>query len=297
MRKIVLLDAPSNLGLRPSIPGTIPGCYKLAGALRDQRLLERLGASEGGVVVPPRYDLGDWKLGDGVFNARALAGYTRRLANRLESHLRTDEFTVVLGGDCSILLGSTLALRRVGRYGLAFIDGHSDFRHVGNSAGVGAAAGEDLALVTGRGQPDLTDLEGLGPYVRDEDLSVLGIRDDDEARDELAALKIQHAVVEDIRRNGAESVARVALSRLESAELNGFWMHIDADILDPSVMPAVDSPDPNGLTVDEVRVLLRTLAVSPRCVGLQLTVYDPDLDFYAFGAMLLADLLEYALAS
>ncbi len=74
-------------------------------------------------------------------------------------------------------------------------------------------------------------------------------------------------------------------------------MHIDADILDPSVMPAVDSPDPNGLTVDEVRVLLRTLAVSPRCVGLQLTVYDPDLDFYAFGAMLLAHLLEHALAS
>src|SRR6266536_4699742 len=71
--------------------------------------------------------------------------------------------------------------------------------------GPGAAAGEDLALVTGRGQPDLTDLEGLGPYVRDEDLSVLGIRDDDEARDELAALKIQHDVVEDIRRNGAES--------------------------------------------------------------------------------------------
>jgi arginase len=48
-----LLDAPSNLGLRPPAPGASPGVYKLAGALRDQRLLERLGASEGGVVVPP----------------------------------------------------------------------------------------------------------------------------------------------------------------------------------------------------------------------------------------------------
>jgi hypothetical protein len=61
------------------------------------------------------------------------------------------------------LQGSTLALRRIGRYGLAFIDGHSDFRHVGNSAGVGAAAGEDVALVTERGQSDLTDLDGLRP--------------------------------------------------------------------------------------------------------------------------------------
>src|SRR4029453_12666354 len=187
--------APSNLGLRPPMPGTIPGCYKLAGALRDQRLLERLSASEGGVVVPPRYDRGDWKPGDGVFNAQAIAGYTRRLARRLDGHLRSGEFPVVLGGDCSILLGSTLALRRIGRYGLAFIDGHSDFRHVGNSAGVGAAGGEDPALVTGRGQSDLTDLDGLRPYLRDVDVSVLGIRDEDDCGEGRGALVAQLARV------------------------------------------------------------------------------------------------------
>jgi hypothetical protein len=98
VRKVVLLDAPSNLGLRPPVPATVPGCYKLAGALRDQRLLERLGASEGGVVVPPRYDRGDWKQGDGVFNAHAIADYTRRLADRLDGHVRAGEFPVVLGG-------------------------------------------------------------------------------------------------------------------------------------------------------------------------------------------------------
>lgn len=296
MRKVVLLDAPSNLGLRPPAPGTIPGCYKLAGALRDQRLLARLSASDGGFVVPPRYDRGDWKLGDGVFNAPAMAGYTRRLADRLDGHLQAGEFPVVLGGDCSILLGSALALRRLGRYGLAFIDGHSDFRHVGNSAGVGAAAGEDLALVTGRGQSDLSDLDGLSPYLRDSDVSVLGIRDDDECRDELAASAIQLAVAEDVRRD-AEAVARTALTTLESTQLGGFWVHLDADVLDPSVMPAVDSPDPNGLAVDEVRRLLRTLVASPRCVGFQLTVYDPDLDPDARCARLLADLVEHALAA
>ena len=296
MREVVLLDAPSNLGLRPPIPGTVPGCYKLAGALRDQRLLARLRAREGGVVVPPRYDRGDWELGDGVFNARAMANYSRRLADRLYGYVRMGEFPVVLGGDCSILLGSMLALRRIGRYGLAFMDGHSDFRHVGNSTGVGAAAGEDLALVTGRGQSDLTDLDGLNPYVRDEDVSVLGIRDYDECRDELVALMIQLAVAGDIRRD-AEAVAREALIRLESRELNGFWVHLDADVLDPLVMPAVDSPDPNGLTIDEVRWLLRTLLASPRCAGFQLTVYDPDLDPDASCARLLADLVEHALAA
>jgi arginase len=114
----------------------------------------------------------------------------------------------------ALLQGSTLALRRIGRYGLALLDGHSDFRHVGNSAGVGAAAGDDLALVTERGQSDLTDLDGLRPYLRNVDLSVLGIRDDDECREDLAALTIQLAVADDIRRD-AKAVGREALTRLD----------------------------------------------------------------------------------
>ncbi len=46
-KNIVVLDAPSNLGLRPPAPGTVPGCYKLAGALREQGVVRRLGAQEG----------------------------------------------------------------------------------------------------------------------------------------------------------------------------------------------------------------------------------------------------------
>jgi arginase len=61
-RSIVVIDAPSNLGLRPPLPGVVPGVYKLAGALRDQDILARLGAREGGVVTPPRY-MPDWMAG------------------------------------------------------------------------------------------------------------------------------------------------------------------------------------------------------------------------------------------
>jgi len=163
MRNIVVLDAPSNLGLRPPAPGTVPGCYKLAGALREQRIVQRLHALEGGVVVPPRYDRGDWQEGDGVFNAAAIASYTVRLADRIESHVRAGDFPVVLGGDCSIQLGASLALRRVGRYGLAAIDASPDFRHPGNSDRIGAAGGEEVALGTGRGQEDLRAWKGCGP--------------------------------------------------------------------------------------------------------------------------------------
>ncbi|MFH8634472.1 arginase family protein [Streptomyces lydicus] len=242
MRRTVLIDAPSNLGLRPPAPGCVPGCYKLAGALREQGLLRRLGALEGGVVVPPRYDLGEWREGeDGDFNAAALAGYTRKLAGRVERHVRDGDFPVVLGGDCSILLGAVLGLRRLGRYGVAYVDGHGDFRHPGNvavSGPLGAAAGEGVAQITGRGQADLTDLDGLRPYVRDADVCVLGIRDADvcvlgirdadEDQEEMAGLGIRHTPVGAIRRRGPDAVARDTLKHLQSPPLDGFWIHLDA---------------------------------------------------------------------
>ncbi|SEO05525.1 arginase family protein [Actinacidiphila rubida] len=295
MRRLVLLDAPSNLGLRPPAEGVVPGCYKLAGALREQRLLARLGAAEGGVVVPPRYDRGNWKPGDGVFNAAAIAAYTPRLADRVEGHVRAGEFPVVLGGDCSIQLGASLALRRMGRYGIAVIDGSADFRHLGNAPHVGAAGGEELALGTGRGQADLTDLEGLRPYLRESDVRVFGIRDYDPERAELAAAGIASSTVGEIRERGPEEAAADALHVLETPELDGFWVHLDADVLDPVVMPAVDSPDDGGLLPGELEPLLRTLVASDRCVGLNLTIYDPDLDPDGTCAALLADLLVSAL--
>ncbi|MFF9281436.1 arginase family protein [Streptomyces griseosporeus] len=292
MRNIVALDAPSNLGLRPPAPGTVPGCYKLAGALREQRIVQRLRALEGGVVVPPRYDRGDWQEGDGVFNAAALASYTRRLADRIEHHVRAADFPLVLGGDCSINLGASLALRRLGRYGMAVLDASPDFRHPGNSGRIGAAGGEEIALGTGRGQEDLTNLEGLKPYLRDEDVRYFGIRDCfEEARAELAALKIPVVTVGDVREWGADALARATAEAFAVPQLGGFWVHLDADVLDPSVMPAVDSPDPDGLTPDELVALLRPLLASPHCVGLNVTIYDPDLDPEGTAGALLADIV------
>ncbi|WP_030751847.1 arginase family protein [Streptomyces sp. NRRL F-5135] len=291
MRNIVVIDAPSNLGLRPPAPGTVPGCYKLAGALREQRLLERLRAFEGGVVVPPRYDRGDWREGDDVFNAAAIAAYTPRLADRIERHVRAGDFPLVLGGDCSIQLGASLALRRLGRYGLAAVDASADFRHPGNSDRIGAAGGEELALATGRGRRDLTDLEGLRPYLRDEDVRLFGIRDGDEDLAELAELRIPTLTVGELREWGVADVTEATLMTLEAPVTEGFWVHLDADVLDPEVMPAVDSPDPGGLLPDELAVLLRTLVGSERCVGMNVTIYDPDLDPLGTAGALLADLV------
>src|SRR3954471_7528304 len=138
MRRIAVLDAPSNLGLRPPTASSVPGCAKAPGALRDHALLARLGARDAGCVTPARFDPAGWQPGDGVAQSDDLATFTRRLADRIGAIIDAGDFPVVLGGDCSILLGAGLAMRRYGstvdgRVGLVYVDGHSDFRHQGNA--------------------------------------------------------------------------------------------------------------------------------------------------------------------
>jgi arginase len=288
-----VLDGPSNLGLRPPVEGTVPGCYKLAGALRDQGIVARIGAEDGGCVTPPRYDRGTWKPGDGVFNAQAMAEYTVKLADRVAGFVQQGKFVVLLGGECSNLLGPALGLKRLGRYGVAYLDGHSDFRTVDNAPYVGAAGGEALALVTGYGQADLTDLEGRRPYTRDAVL--LGIREDDEYSADAVKAGIPVWPALTIARD-VNAAAAGALKQLERNELDGFWVHLDVDILDAEIMPAVDSPDPGGIDHEQLRALLRPLLASKKCVGIDVGIFDPDLDPEGVYAAELTDTLVAALS-
>lgn len=275
MVEIHVLDAPSNLGLRPPEEGCIPGCYKAPGALRDQDLLSRLRAQDAGVVVPPRYRP-EWWPGYGVRNGDAIAEYSIRLAARVAGILDQGGFPLVLGGDCSILIGNALALADRGRHGLVFIDGHSDFRHAGNAEFVGAAAGEDLAIVTGRGGA-LSSLGGHARYFDDHDTVVVGIREEDEYLDELRGLGISLHLANQMRGRSHETATSV-LKQLERSGADGFWIHLDVDVLDAGIMPAVDSPDADGLHWDDLVALLEPLIAAPTASGMEVTVFDPDLD-------------------
>ncbi len=169
MTRFAVVEAPSVLGLFPKGVETLPDALLGAG------LVERLGARHVGRVEPPAYD-NRRDPETMLLNPHGLAQYAVALADRLEPLLEAGEFPVVLGGDCSILLGCTLANRRRGRAGLLFLDGHADF-YQPEAEPNGEAASMDLALVTGRGPDLVTNLEGRHPLVRDSDVTLLAYRD------------------------------------------------------------------------------------------------------------------------
>src|SRR5919108_353144 len=173
--RFALLHAPSILGLSPT------GVERLPEALDAAGFRSRLGADLTGRVEPPPYDpRRDPKTG--ILNPTGLGDFSRRLAEAVTRELRRGGFPLVLGGDCSNLIGCTLALRRMGRYGLFFLDGHADFYNP-EAEPKGEVASMDLAIVSGHGPAVLADLDGLRPLVREEDVVAFGYRDEEQQRE------------------------------------------------------------------------------------------------------------------
>jgi arginase len=269
----------------------------LSEALLAAGLAERLGARRAGRVEPPPYE-SERDPETLLLNPHAIAAYSIALADAVGAVVDRGEFPVVLGGDCSILLGNLLALRRRGRYGLLFLDGHADF-YQPEAEPNGEAASMDLALATGRGPAVVTDIEGRCPLVRDEDVVVFGRRDfaDAEAhgsqRIEDTAIAMTDLAA--VRAAGIEVAAASAVERLSKIELEGIWIHLDADVLDDAAMPAVDYRIPDGLSWDELAVVLRAGVGSGRAVGINITIFNPKLDGNGSIARVFRDVLARGL--
>jgi arginase len=274
---VVAVDAPSNLGLSPPEEGREPGVRGLARAFRERGLLSRLGAEDSSGATPPAYSP-EIEARTGTRNGEAIRMFSVDLAERVETVVGSGRFPLVLGGDCSILIGGMLGLRRMGRFGLVFVDGHLDFRHPGNSIRLGAAAGEDLALVTGRGPERLTNIDGLGSLVHDEDVVALGEREDYPEWRDIHGTGITVWDLRRLREHGFAEAGEGAVERPRANGVDGFWIHLDADVLDDVLMPAVDSRQPDGTDYAELVELLRPLLRSGLAVGMEITIFDPELD-------------------
>lgn len=296
MRDICLIHAPSNLGLRPLRPGHVPGTWRAPEALSEAGLVDVLAPARVVDLERPAYST-EPQPGTRLRNGPAIRRFNLELAEIVAGALGQGEFPVVIGGDCSILLGALAAARRAGAVALIHVDGHSDFRHPGNydvDAALGSAAGMDLALATGRGESLLTEWPGIaGPLVADETVVQIGereSRDADFAWPDINATAITRIDVFAAQDLGAEKVLETTRATLARADCP-YWLHLDVDVLDQTIMPAVDSPGSPGIDPDDLVPILSALAADQRCIGMDMTIYDPDLDPTGDLARLLVSLL------
>ena len=82
----------------------------------------------------------------------------------------------------------------------------------------------------------------------------------------------------DLRAGTIPLILDRALATVTRPWLQGFWVHLDVDVLDDAIMPAVDYRHPGGLSWDEAAQLLQGLLGRPGARGLDVTIFNPNLD-------------------
>src|SRR4030095_637703 len=275
---MVLIEAPSNLGLIEPKPGEEPGVKFFPDAMEKEGFARLSGIQEKIRIIPPNYSMVVVHE-TRVRNADKIIDYSKQLSNSLDKLIQNEKTAVVLGGDCSVLIGCALSLKRNGNYGLFFFDGHTDYV-LPHQSGSSGAAGMDLAIVTGNGHNKLTNIENLKPYIKEENVFCVGNRDIgiDWYVNAIIESNIRYCDLYSLRSRRISAIAEEFLSMIGLKKLDGFWIHFDVDVLNNDIMPCVDSPQADGLNYDELKQILEPLMKNSHFCGINVTIFDPTLD-------------------
>ncbi|MEW2384201.1 arginase family protein [Micromonospora sp. NPDC047707] len=241
-------------------------------ALRAAGLVDRLDARDVGaidtVITDPVRD-----PETGMVGADQVRRAGRAIAARVTELTDAGHVPLVVGGDCAILPGVLQGLPS--GFTLWFLDGHLDF-YDGITSLTGEAADMDLSLVTDHGPAGVLDREG--PLVDPDQVHVLGYRPSHEPAGVREAARLDpaiHVVTADRLRGEA---AAAAGRDLAADGAGPAWLHLDLDVLDPLVLPAVTYPEPGGLDWPDVAALIRPMVRSGRLLGMSLADFNADED-------------------
>lgn len=295
-QNIQIISAPSILGLKPS------GVEGLANALMNTGRLEKLQYVEPPIEVPT-LNAGYSTHRDPetkCLNPSAIRDFSKVLMRCIEEQVDRSKFPLVLGGDCSILIGIMPALKLKGNFGLIFIDAHADFYEPGKST-TGEVADMDLAIITGRGPDILTDIDNLKPYVEDKNVIQIGQRDAEQTKQygsqDIGKTGISVFDVDTIQSAGLNDVIDSVVKCMSDSNLDGFWIHFDTDVISDDENPAVDYRLPGGIAFEEAGHLLNQLVHTGEITGMSVTIFNPALDSSGEIAIKIADCLVAGLGT
>ena len=183
-------------------------------------------------------------------NFNELYDYTNELYNIINEQYNYDQSVLMIGGDHSNAVPSALAsVNKHGKIGLVWIDAHTDY-HTLASTTSGNLHGLPCALINGYGDRSLTSFHD-NAYIDPANTVIIGARSiDDGEVINCDATKVHVIKIEEVRERGIEACLKEAFE-IALKGTNGVHVSYDIDGLDPTLAPAVSTPVPNGLNIDD----------------------------------------------
>ncbi len=235
----------------------------------DSTTSVRSGAREGpAAIIEASYGLEDfdWELGLdiadlGIHTTPALEAHTgdpgqmaERVRRAVSQHIAPRRLVGVLGGDHSVCIGSALAHAEANSpLSVLYLDAHADLR--------------DQYLGTAWGHSS-----GARRIQEHCPLVLAGVRS--MCLEEKEYLESQSIPVFPWPPAGADRVEAYT-NAIANSLTGNVYISIDLDVLDCSLMPAVGTPEPGGMTWQELTAVLRAVAQRHRIVGFDVCELSP----------------------
>lgn len=198
--------------------------------------------------------------GDVYGDPNDLPGNRRRAEEAARKILKSGALAIFLGGDHGIPIPVFRALDAYGPVTLVHVDAHLDWRDHVNGAREGLSSPIRRA----------SEMDHIGKIFQ------IGLRSAGSARAEEveAALAYGSVLIPDIELQsvGMEAV----LKRIPDG--GNYYLTIDADGVDPTIMPAVAGPAPGGVTYPQMRTLIHGLVGKGRVLGMDIVEITPKRD-------------------
>lgn len=195
--------------------------------------------------------------GDQLTRMSAVHGGIRAFVERSASR---SGLPVSVAGDCCAAIPVLAGLQHAGLAPvIVWLDAHGDF-NTADSTISGFLGGMPLAMMTGRGY--LTLLKNVGAHpVLDSDVFLADARDlDPRERELLVASGVNHLRLEEVFESLPPS--------------RPVYVHLDCDVLDSAVAPAMRYPVGNGPSLGALVALGKRLRDSGRLAALSVTTWD-----------------------
>ncbi|MBT4003418.1 MAG: hypothetical protein HOF10_08905 [Chloroflexi bacterium] len=183
---------------------------------------------------------------------------------------------VILGGDCLNAIGATAGLQKaLGKkeFGIAWADAHGDFNTPQTTLS-NFLPGMSLAAISGFGLQELREEIGLEIPIDLGHIILLGTRDLDPLEKKLLETTPMSYLNPTEVADARTSVA----AGYHFKDVIGFYLHIDMDVLDPNIAPAVDFPVKGGLSQQELVNAIQEITVNTPLLAISLSAINPTLD-------------------
>ena len=271
------------IGVPTSAGAFAPGQEQAPEALRAAGLVDRLARS--GVDVRDHGDCEPWRWRPDRVNRRAqnlakVVEIVQDTARRVRDAVADGEVTLVLGGDCTVGIGSVAGHLATGeRVALLYFDTHADL-NVPGSVSEGALDWMGVAHMLGENgaAPELIGAGDRAPLLAAEEIVLFAWGPEQATAFEREVIKrraIEVVAVDDVAADpqGAALRARQSLER----RCDRLLVHFDVDVIDFTDVPLSENWGRNeGLSFDHALRALATILASPRLGGLTITELNPD---------------------